>query len=101
MFNFHLKLRRTRDLSESRHKPAKIINSGEIVIFLAAKMSMAKLQNSGEIVDFNGENVIILAAKSRILTAKTWIIENLSAKSYFTNFINSTVQDSCQESLIG
>ena len=47
----------------------------EIVFFLAAKMSMATFQNSGEIVDFNGENGIILAAKSRILAAKTWIIE--------------------------
>ena len=57
-----LQLRRTRDLSESR-QPAKIINSGEIVIFLAAKMSKAKLQNSGEIVDFNGENVSKLSQK--------------------------------------
>ena len=62
MFRFQLKLRRTRDLSESR-QPAKIINSGEIVIFLAAKMSKAKLQNSGEIVDFNGENVSKLSQK--------------------------------------
>ena len=38
---------------------------------------MATFQNSGEIVDFNGENVIILAAKSTILAAKTWIIVSL------------------------